>query len=66
MPSNRSCGSCSRLVAPRIWDRAPYVVLVEEAGGQFQDLDGGRDPDGFGCMLTNGLLDEQIGVLLRR
>ena len=50
----------------RIWDRAPYIVLVEEAGGQFHDLDGGRDPDASGCMLTNGRLDGQIGLLLGR
>lgn len=48
----------------RIWDRAPYLILVEEAGGRFRDLDGGRDPDTNGCTLTNGLLGDQLDLLL--
>jgi histidinol-phosphatase len=48
----------------RIWDRAPYVVLVEEAGGCFADLNGGRDPDAGGCVLSNGLVDEPLARLL--
>jgi len=39
------------------WDIAPAVVLVEEAGGKFQDPDGGRRLDRFGGWFSNGQLD---------
>lgn len=38
----------------QIWDRAPLVVLVEESGGQWSDLDGGRDLSRPGGLFTNG------------
>lgn len=39
-----------------VWDLAPILVIVEEAGGRFTDLDGGRRIDGGSGVSTNGLL----------
>ena len=39
------------------WDLAPFVLLVEEAGGRFVDREGGRRIDRFGGWLTNGRVD---------
>jgi histidinol-phosphatase len=48
----------------RIWDRAPLVVILEEAGGRYRDLKGGRDLDRPGGLFTNGLIDAELAVLL--
>jgi histidinol-phosphatase len=50
--------------ASEIWDRAPLVVLVEEAGGCYRDLTGGRDLDLPGGLFTNGRIDAELGRLL--
>jgi histidinol-phosphatase len=39
-----------------LWDLAPLVVLVEEAGGRFTDLAGRAGPDGGSAVASNGLL----------
>ena len=44
----------------QIWDRAPLVVLVEEAGGRYQDLTGGKNLDLPGGLFTNGRIDAEI------
>ncbi|HVE91565.1 MAG TPA: inositol monophosphatase family protein [Actinomycetota bacterium] len=41
-----------------VWDLAPLLVIVEEAGGRFTDLSGARRPDGGSALSTNGLLHE--------
>jgi histidinol-phosphatase len=47
-----------------IWDRAPFVILVEEAGGSFHDHLGGRDLDQPGGRFTNGLVDAELAAIL--
>lgn len=47
----------------RIWDRAPFIVLVEEAGGRFRDLQGGRNADLDGGIFTNGTIDADLDKL---
>jgi histidinol-phosphatase len=39
-----------------VWDKAPAVVIVEEAGGRFLDCLGGRVLDRPGALYTNGHL----------
>jgi len=47
-----------------LWDLAALMVIVEEAGGKFTDLSGGRTPDGGSAVSTNGLLhDQTLGLL---
>lgn len=46
------------------WDHAPFVVLVEEAGGRFSDLWGGRRLDSRTAVYSNGLVhDELLSVI---
>jgi len=45
-----------------VWDHAPGVVIVEEAGGHFCDLEGGSRLDSGGAIYTNGRID---GALLQ-
>ncbi len=46
------------------WDHAPVVVLVEEAGGRFQDRFGGHRMDaGEGCY-TNGHINDALRAVL--
>lgn len=47
-----NCGS--------VWDHAPAVLLVPEAGGHFRDPQGGTRPDRQGGLYTNGLLDDDL------
>jgi histidinol-phosphatase len=47
-----------------LWDLAPLVVLVEEAGGRFTDLSGRRGPAGGSGLATNGLLHDEVLRLL--
>jgi histidinol-phosphatase len=42
----------------RLWDLAAPMVIVEEAGGRFTDLQGVRRADGGSGIATNGLLHE--------
>jgi histidinol-phosphatase len=43
-----------------IWDLAAIQVIVEEAGGQFSNLDGRSGPDGGSALSTNGLLHNRV------
>lgn len=51
-------------VAP--WDLAAPLVLVEEAGGRFTDLNGRRTFSGGSALATNGLVHEALLETLRR
>lgn len=42
------------------WDHAPFVVLVEEAGGRFSDLWGGRRLDTRTAIYSNGDLHADL------
>lgn len=42
------------------WDLAPLVVLVEEAGGRFTDLGGGKDLGRGDAVATNGVLHDVV------
>jgi histidinol-phosphatase len=43
-----------------LWDLAPLLVIVEEAGGRFTDLEGNRTADGGNAVATNGLLHDAV------
>ena len=48
----------------QVWDVAPLLVIVEEAGGRLTDISGHRRADGGSAVATNGLLhDEVLGAL---
>lgn len=47
------------------WDLAPLIVIVEEAGGRFTDLDGRARVDGGSAVSTNGRLHEAVLAALR-
>lgn len=42
------------------WDHAPWVLLVEEAGGRFTDQTGGRASDRGGGLYSNAALHSQL------
>jgi histidinol-phosphatase len=42
------------------WDHAPWVLLVEEAGGRFTDRTGGRASDQGGGLYSNAVLHSQL------
>jgi len=48
----------------QLWDHAPWVLLVEEAGGRFTDHHGGTSPDHHGGLYSNGHLHEQLLPLI--
>jgi histidinol-phosphatase len=48
-----------------LWDLAPLLVIVEEAGGRFTDLAGNRTADGGSAVSTNGLLHDAVLDALR-
>jgi histidinol-phosphatase len=47
------------------WDHAPWVLLVEEAGGRFTDRTGGRASDRGGGLYSNAMLHSQLLASLR-
>jgi histidinol-phosphatase len=47
-----------------IWDHAPAVVLVAEAGGRYRDREGGRRADRGPSLYTNGVIDAALATLL--
>jgi histidinol-phosphatase len=47
------------------WDFAPGVVLIEEAGGRFQDPSGGHSIFLGAGIFSNGSIDEHVSLLLR-
>jgi histidinol-phosphatase len=48
-----------------LWDWAPLLVIVEEAGGRFTDLDGTVRADGAAAIVSNGLLHDDVLAALR-
>ena len=55
-------GAADAAVEPvvNLWDLAPILVIVEEAGGRFTNLEGERTADGGSAVSTNGLLHEAV------
>jgi histidinol-phosphatase len=47
-----------------VWDHAPWILLVEEAGGRFTDRTGGRAGDQGGGLYSNGALHDQLLLAL--
>ena len=43
-----------------LWDLAPLLVIVEEAGGRFTNLEGERTADGGSAVSSNGLLHDEV------
>ncbi|SDD00839.1 inositol monophosphatase family protein [Nocardioides lianchengensis] len=43
-----------------LWDHAPWILLVEEAGGRFTDRTGGADGDRGGGLYSNAALHPQL------
>jgi len=48
-----------------LWDCAPLLPIIEEAGGTFTDWRGARTADGGNAIATNGLLFDEVMALLR-
>ncbi|HVS44231.1 MAG TPA: histidinol-phosphatase [Candidatus Dormibacteraeota bacterium] len=48
------------------WDLAPLIVIVEEAGGRFTDLDGRARIDGGSAVASNGILHDAVLDALRQ
>jgi histidinol-phosphatase len=44
----------------QVWDHAPWVLLVEEAGGRFTDHDGGASPAKRGGLYSNAALHDAL------
>ncbi|MGH9025822.1 MAG: histidinol-phosphatase [Acidimicrobiia bacterium] len=55
-------GACDIAVEPQValWDLAPLLVIVEEAGGRFTDLGGDARADGGSAVSTNALLHDEV------
>jgi histidinol-phosphatase len=43
-----------------LWDLAAILVIVEEAGGRFTNLEGERTAGGGSALSTNGLLHDEV------
>ena len=48
-----------------LWDVAPLLIIVEEAGGRFSDMSGVRTPDGGSVVCTNGHLHDEVLTRLK-
>ncbi len=53
-------------VGVKVWDLAPMKIIVEEAGGEFTDLEGGRSVYTGSCLISNGLVHSQFLGILKR
>jgi len=49
-----------------LWDCAPLLPIMEEAGGTFTDWRGERTADGGNAIATNGLLFDEVMEIVRR
>ncbi len=47
-----------------VWDHAPWILLVEEAGGKFTDRTGGRSPYAGGGLYSNSVLHDDLVATL--
>ena len=52
-------------IAVKPWDLAPMKILVEESGGRFSDLAGGKSIYSGSCLISNGLVHDHIESALR-
>ena len=52
------------ILGGHVWDHAPCVLIVEEAGGRFRDRRGGKRLDLLGGVYSNAHLTEPMGELL--
>lgn len=57
-----ACGSVDAMVEPRLsaYDLAPLIVIVEEAGGRFTDIDGNNTIYGQSVVSSNGRIHEAV------
>ena len=46
------------------WDLAAPLVVIDEAGGRFSDLEGERTIEGRSALATNGILHDEVLALL--
>jgi len=53
-------------VGVKVWDLAPMKIIVEEAGGEFSDLSGGKSVYTGSCLISNGLVHSQFLGILKR
>ena len=55
-------GAADAAVEPvvNLWDLAPLLVIVEEAGGRFTNLEGERTAGGGSAVSSNGLLHDDV------
>jgi histidinol-phosphatase len=51
--------------AVNLWDLAPLLVIVEEAGGRLTDIAGAARADGGSVVTTNRLLHDEVLAALR-
>jgi histidinol-phosphatase len=60
-------GDVEVMVVPgAVWDHAPFLVLLEEAGGSLLDPAGGRRLDLGSAIYTNGRVDREVMAILDR
>ena len=59
-------GTCEIGLDPvvSVWDLAPLLVIVEEAGGRFTSFGGEARADGGSAISTNGVLHEQARSII--
>lgn len=43
-----------------VWDHAPWILLIEEAGGRFTDRSGGRSAYAGGGLYSNAALHGEL------
>jgi fructose-1,6-bisphosphatase/inositol monophosphatase family enzyme len=48
-----------------VWDHAPWVLIVEEAGGRFTDHEGGRSPAKRGGLYSNAAVHDELFAAIR-
>lgn len=60
-------GRAEAMVDPimNVWDCAPFLPILTEAGGRFTDRDGRETIHGSSAIATNGLLHDEVLTLLR-
>ena len=60
-------GAAEAVVEPDLnaWDLAAPMLLVEEAGGRWSNLDGGRSLEGRDVLATNGHVHDELLARLR-
>jgi histidinol-phosphatase len=60
-------GSIDAMVEPRLsaWDLGPLIVIVEEAGGRFTDIEGNNTIYGQSVVTSNGRIHEAVLEVFR-